>query len=286
MSGTFNGYHVWLGIPTNEQPPNHYRLLGISIFETDLDVIEHAADRQMAHVRTFQSGRNGALSQQILNELAAAQLCLLNAQRKAAYDEELRAKLAATSVVNPAPTASPAPTARPALTVSPVPVAKAMPIGKAMPQGQSLPVAQAVSPTSVSPTAARPKPSTPVAPKPQIPVVKKSAPMGVDELALDLGQPMFPSAPVGMPIRVKRRKYNNNAGWQGAAIVGTLLGVVVIGGYLLYSFLGSFLTWSTVEQIWSGPGLPPVSESTAAPDYSTAPAAPLPPAPLPPTGQP
>src|SRR5204863_3101805 len=72
MSDSFNGYHVWLGIPVNEQPPNHYRLLGISIFETDRDVIEHAADRQMAHVRTFQSGRHGSLSQQILNELAAA----------------------------------------------------------------------------------------------------------------------------------------------------------------------------------------------------------------------
>jgi len=107
MSGTFNGYHVWLGIPANEQPPNHYRLLGISIFETDLDVIEHAADRQMAHVRTFQSGRHGALSQQILNELAAARLSLLNAQRKAEYDKELRAKLGATPTVAPsAPVAS------------------------------------------------------------------------------------------------------------------------------------------------------------------------------------
>ena len=93
MSDTFNGYHVWLGIPANEQPPNHYRLLGIAVFETDLDVIDHASDRQMAHVRTFQSGRHQALSQQILNELANARLCLLNAARKAEYDEQLRGKL-------------------------------------------------------------------------------------------------------------------------------------------------------------------------------------------------
>ena len=58
MSDTFNAYHVWLGIPPHEQPPNHYRLLGISLFEGDLDVIDHAADRQMAHVRTFQSGKH------------------------------------------------------------------------------------------------------------------------------------------------------------------------------------------------------------------------------------
>ena len=78
MSESFNAYHVWLGIPPQEQPPNHYRLLGIALFERDLDVIDHAADRQMAHVRTFQSGRNAALSQQLLNELAAARICLLN----------------------------------------------------------------------------------------------------------------------------------------------------------------------------------------------------------------
>ncbi len=92
MSGSFDGYHVWLGIPPSEQPPNHYRLLGIAVFESDLDVIDHAADRQMAHVRTFQAGKNGAVSQQILNQLAAARICLLNAGKKSAYDEELRGK--------------------------------------------------------------------------------------------------------------------------------------------------------------------------------------------------
>ena len=24
----FDPYHIWLGIPPEEQPPNHYRLLG------------------------------------------------------------------------------------------------------------------------------------------------------------------------------------------------------------------------------------------------------------------
>jgi hypothetical protein len=118
MSDSFNGYHVWLGIPPTEQPPNHYRLLGIAPFETDLDVIDHAADRQMAHVRTFQSGRNAALSQQILNELAAARLCLLNPQRKNEYDLQLRAKVGAARV-------------------APVPVGKALPVAQ--------PVAQAVA---------------------------------------------------------------------------------------------------------------------------------------------
>ena len=56
----------------------------------DPEVLQNAADRQMAHVRTFQTGRHSAESQQLLNELAAAKLCLLNAQKKAGYDALLR----------------------------------------------------------------------------------------------------------------------------------------------------------------------------------------------------
>ena len=33
-------YHKWLGIALEEQPPNHYRLLNIRLFESDLDVIQ------------------------------------------------------------------------------------------------------------------------------------------------------------------------------------------------------------------------------------------------------
>ncbi|HVA48109.1 MAG TPA: hypothetical protein VNH11_17200 [Pirellulales bacterium] len=52
----FDPYHKWLGIPAWEQPPNHYRFLGLTNFESDPDAIESAADQRMAHVRTFQSG--------------------------------------------------------------------------------------------------------------------------------------------------------------------------------------------------------------------------------------
>ncbi len=47
----------------------------------------------MAHVRSYQLGQHSELSQKILNELAAAKACLLNAAKKSAYDEELRGKL-------------------------------------------------------------------------------------------------------------------------------------------------------------------------------------------------
>lgn len=92
MAHDFDPYHKWLAIPPKDQPPNHYRLLGVELFEPDLDVIESAADQRMAHVRSFQTGQNSAASQKILNELAAARVCLLNPEQKARYDIQLRAK--------------------------------------------------------------------------------------------------------------------------------------------------------------------------------------------------
>src|SRR5436305_1242530 len=90
MSEPFDPYRKWLGIPPAEQPPHHYRLLGIAALEDDPDVIDNAANRQMAHVRTFQHGPHAAISQRLLTELSAAKLCLLTPERKAEYDAQLR----------------------------------------------------------------------------------------------------------------------------------------------------------------------------------------------------
>jgi len=90
-------YRQWLGIPPEEQPPNHYRLLGVGLFEPDPAVIATAADRQMAHVRAYQYGEHVDLSQRLLNELAAARVCLLDVGRKSVYDEWLRSRLNRTS---------------------------------------------------------------------------------------------------------------------------------------------------------------------------------------------
>ena len=47
----------------------------------------------MSHLRTFQAGQHGPLSQKLLNEVAAARICLLNPRKKAAYDASLRTEL-------------------------------------------------------------------------------------------------------------------------------------------------------------------------------------------------
>lgn len=90
VAATFDPYHRWLGIPPKDRPPNCYRLLGIDLFEADVEVIRDAAEQRMAHVRTYQLGQYSELSQKILNELAAAKACLLDPQKKAAYDRQLR----------------------------------------------------------------------------------------------------------------------------------------------------------------------------------------------------
>ena len=108
MPETFDPYHKWLGIPPAEQPPNHYRLLAIPLFESDPDVIANAADQRMGHVRSFQIGVHTELSQRLLNAIAAARVCLLDARKKAVYDAALRCKAppeevpkAATSAATP-----------------------------------------------------------------------------------------------------------------------------------------------------------------------------------------
>ena len=101
MSGKVDPYHRWLGIPAEEQPPHHYRLLGLAPFEDDPEVIRDAAERQMAHVRGYALGRHAELSQRILNELAAAKACLSEPAKKAEYDRRLRRDLAASKPVPP-----------------------------------------------------------------------------------------------------------------------------------------------------------------------------------------
>jgi hypothetical protein len=103
---TVDPYYEWLGIPPKDQPPNHYRLLGLELFEENRSVIDAAANRQMSFIKEYQAGTDSELSQKLLNELSAARLCLLSAPAKAAYDTQLRAQLkpqAAPAPVVPIP---------------------------------------------------------------------------------------------------------------------------------------------------------------------------------------
>ncbi len=72
-------------------------------------MISAAADKQMAFIRSFQTGKDALLSQKILNEISTARICLLNAAKKAHYDATLRARMAAAGAASGLKKAKPLP---------------------------------------------------------------------------------------------------------------------------------------------------------------------------------
>ncbi|MDA1164743.1 MAG: malectin domain-containing carbohydrate-binding protein [Planctomycetota bacterium] len=101
MADSFDPYHVWLGITPDSQPPNHYRLLGIELFEQSDDVIDAAASRQSMALRAFGTLNNSELSQKLLDEISAARVCLLNNAGRKKYDEKLQSELAEKGISLP-----------------------------------------------------------------------------------------------------------------------------------------------------------------------------------------
>ena len=86
----FDPYYIWLAIPPEDQPANHYRLLGLSDFEANDNVIDGAANRILSYLQQCTTGEHVAEAQALMNEISAVRLCLLNKEQKAAYDEELK----------------------------------------------------------------------------------------------------------------------------------------------------------------------------------------------------
>ncbi|MDZ4780931.1 MAG: NPCBM/NEW2 domain-containing protein, partial [Planctomycetia bacterium] len=88
----FDPYRKWLGISEANRPPTHYQLLAIEPEETDPDVIRAAVTQRSAYVRNFQSGKHADDATRLLNEIAAAEACVSNKEKRAAYDAELKRK--------------------------------------------------------------------------------------------------------------------------------------------------------------------------------------------------
>ena len=87
-----NVYRDWLGIPEGELPeegpPEHYALLRLPRFEDNAEKVRKNYRKLNEHVRTYASGQFGPQSQELLNELAKAMLCLTDPERKRDYDEQ------------------------------------------------------------------------------------------------------------------------------------------------------------------------------------------------------
>ncbi len=91
----FDAYHKLLGIPPRDQPPHHYRLLGVELFESDREVILSAADQRMLALEQMTTGEHAEVSQKLLGKVALARRVLLNEKQKAAYDQKLRDAISA-----------------------------------------------------------------------------------------------------------------------------------------------------------------------------------------------
>lgn len=82
-------YKEWLGIPEGPRPPDHYTLLRCVQFEDNPDKIRANYRKLNAHVRKYATGQYSTQSQELLNELARAMLCLTDVELKRDYDRSL-----------------------------------------------------------------------------------------------------------------------------------------------------------------------------------------------------
>ena len=82
-------YKEWLKIPDGPRPPDQYELLRLVRFEDSIDKVRNNYKKLNTHVRKYASGQYAVISQNLLNELAKAMLCLTDPERKREYDESL-----------------------------------------------------------------------------------------------------------------------------------------------------------------------------------------------------
>ncbi len=82
-------YKEWLGIPDGPRPPDHYELLRLKQFDDDTAKVRANYKKLNTHVRKYATGQYSVQSQELLNEIAKAMLCLTDPERKRDYDESL-----------------------------------------------------------------------------------------------------------------------------------------------------------------------------------------------------
>jgi len=92
MAPELDVYREWLGITETQRPLNYYQLLRLKTFEDDVAKVRGHYRKLNAHVRKYATGDYAETSQEVLNELARAMLCLTDAQRKREYDVTLGRK--------------------------------------------------------------------------------------------------------------------------------------------------------------------------------------------------
>lgn len=86
---SFNPYEYWLGI-AGAQPTNFYELLGVRLFENNVQAISQAIDARTMQIRGVRPGLHVAEWERVLAQLNLAKAALLDPAAKARYDATLR----------------------------------------------------------------------------------------------------------------------------------------------------------------------------------------------------
>ncbi len=89
MSSSPDLYMQWLSIPPGPRPPDHYALLGVPRGCGDVERIEAAVRRQMDRLDALAlhpDAQKRQSVQEMMNRLAQARGCLIDARRRKAYD--------------------------------------------------------------------------------------------------------------------------------------------------------------------------------------------------------
>src|SRR6185369_14510066 len=122
-----------------------FQMLSISPDEQDPEVIEEAAIRQTAHVRSYQIGPHGAMATRLLNEISQARTVLLNPTKRKDYE----AKLTRSAPPKAAPSTSDTQAARQFAdltdTEAPIPAKTAANLQKGKDSGKKPPVVALVA---------------------------------------------------------------------------------------------------------------------------------------------
>jgi len=95
MTPELDVYREWLGIKETARPLNYYQILRLNAFEDRAELVRTHYRKMNAHVRKFAAGEYAQRSQELLDELAKAMLCLTDVRRKREYDASLGRKIEA-----------------------------------------------------------------------------------------------------------------------------------------------------------------------------------------------
>ncbi len=95
----FDPYLEWFGLKT-DGVPDHYELIGVQRFESNVSVIEKAIESRVDFLQDVSSGEHTRESQELLGKVASARICLLDETKKKDYDRELANPVLTTPIID------------------------------------------------------------------------------------------------------------------------------------------------------------------------------------------